>query len=258
MFAWICVDTKSGPRCDVSQPLVLTGIRQDVSSATCVAAMIHFHVNTVRAHPKLFPPVLASQTCFNVPACLGFWNTRFDSWFWDRKSRRLGRSFARLGPCRIFAFVGPPCRKQTLFPVGNVDSRDLHLVHTSVLGLVSVAVFQDKNTFILKASASRSKFSSSRDHARPHRSSFALTTVLTMDARRFQTTFSLSGMGSSLNGSKDIGTGGTDCALIRGSEPVMDAVGTALVGSVRIGHVLHARSDREDRSSDVCHVSDTR
>ena len=41
------------------------------------------------------------------------------------------------------------------------------------------------------------------------------------------------------------------------SEPVMDAVYTAVVGTART-RALDAGSDREDRSSDVCHAGDTR
>ena len=67
--------------------------------------------------------------------------------------------------------------------------------------------------------------------------------LLTMTARRFQRTHLLRGMGSSLNAPKDIGIG------------VMCA---AVVGSVRAGRVPNAGSDREDRSSDVCYVGDTR
>ena len=64
-----------------------------------------------------------------------------------------------------------------------------------------------------KASASRSECYSSRDHTRLPRLSVALTVVLTMNARRFQRTHLLSGMGSSLNASKDVGVGVTDLAL---------------------------------------------
>ena len=52
--------------------------------------------------------------------------------------------------------------------------------------------------------------------------------------------------------------GVADFALTCGLEPVMDAVCAAVVGSARTGSVLDAGSDREDRSSDVCFVGDTR
>ena len=52
--------------------------------------------------------------------------------------------------------------------------------------------------------------------------------------------------------------GVTDLALACGSEPVVDAVGIAVVGSARTGRVHDAGSAREDRSSDECYVGDTR
>ena len=62
----------------------------------------------------------------------------------------------------------------------------------------------------------------------------------------------------SLNASKDIGMGVTDFALACGPEPVVVGVCTAVDGSARTGRVLDAGSAREDRSSDVCDVGDTR
>ena len=53
-----------------------------------------------------------------------------------------------------------------------------------------------------------------RDHTRPLRLSLAHAMILTMTARRFQRTHLLSGMGSPLNASKDIGMGITDLAPI--------------------------------------------
>ena len=52
--------------------------------------------------------------------------------------------------------------------------------------------------------------------------------------------------------------GASDLALTCGSEPVVDAVCTAVVGAARTGRVLDAGSAREDRSSDVCCIGDTR
>ena len=138
-----------------------------------------------------------------------------------RKSRLLRYSLARPGHCRTFVFLGLhaeisgwECGQQRLAP---------HCAQ----------VCRDRWTL--------QNFSSSRDHARPPRSSSALSVVLTMNARRFQRTHLLSGMGSSLNASKGIGTRGTDIALAYGSEPV--------AGSARTGRELDAGSDREDRSS---------
>ena len=87
------------------------------------------------------------------------------------------------------------------------------------------------------------------DHNRPPCLSFAFAMILTMNARQFQRTRLLSGMGYSLNASNDIDTGVSDLAPTGGS--VMDAVCAAVVGSSRTGRVLDAGSDREDRSSGV-------
>ena len=48
-----------------------------------------------------------------------------------------------------------------------------------------------------------------------------------------------------------------DFALTCGSEPVMNAVCTAVVGSARSGRLRDAGSDREGTSSDMCCVGDT-
>ena len=53
-----CVrDTKFGPRYDVTRPLVLTRIRQDVSAGKCVAAMI----SPPRPHSSCSPNVLSAS-----------------------------------------------------------------------------------------------------------------------------------------------------------------------------------------------------
>ena len=84
--------------------------------------------------------------------------------------------------------------------------------------------------------------------------SFALAMVLTMNARRFQRTHPPSGMGSSLNASRDVAIGVID--LTPTSELVIDAGYAAVVGSA-FSCVLDAGSDREDRFFDVCYVGDS-
>ena len=69
--------------------------------------------------------------------------------------------------------------------------------------------------------------------------------ILTMNARRFQRTHPLRGLGDySLNASTDIGMGVIDLALTCGSEPEVDAVFTAVVFSDRTSRVLDAGSGR--------------
>ena len=95
------LDTKFGPRFDVTQPLVLTRIRQDGNDFTSTTThLVLFQMSS--------SSVLPSQTCFIVLTCLGFWNTRVDRGCSAcRKSRLLRRSLARLGPWQIFfVFLG--------------------------------------------------------------------------------------------------------------------------------------------------------
>ena len=63
--------------------------------------------------------------------------------------------------------------------------------------------------------------------------------VPTMNARRFQTTHALSGTGSLLNASKDIGMGNT--GLVPISEPLIDARKTPVVAYLK--QALSARTD---------------
>ena len=131
------------------------------------------------------------------------------------------------------------------------------LAIAGVLGQAGVAMFQVKKHGRPKMFASRSEPCSSRDHTRPAMLSVALAMVLTMNARRFQRTQPFRGMVDyPLNASKDIDMGVIDFAPTCGSEPVVDGVRIAVVGSDRSCHVLDAGSGREDESSDVCCVGE--
>ena len=125
------------------------------------------------------------------------------------------------------------------------------------MGRVDSPVFQDKKHIHPKASTSRSEFCS-------HVTTTALPgylsrlSILTMNARRFQRTHLLRGVGDYvLNASKDTGMVVADLAPTCESEPVVDAVCAAEVGSDRPGRVLDRGSAREDRSSDLSYVGDT-
>ena len=141
------------------------------------------------------------QTCFML-ACLGFWNTRVNrgcgTW---RKSRLLGGTASLgLGPGGWVCVRALPCRKRTLFLVGNVDNRDWHRIGGKCVGTSGRCDVSRQKHVHPKTSASRSEFCSSRDHT----TLSVLAMILTMNARRFQRTHSLSGMGSSLNALKDM------------------------------------------------------
>ena len=90
-----------------------------------------------------------------------------------------------------------PCRKRTLFPISNVDSKDLASYNTKVCW--------DRGTLQFDVHPN------SLDHARPPRLSFAIAMVLTMKARRLQRTHLFRAVGdSSLDASKDIDMGVDD------------------------------------------------
>ena len=237
--------TKLGPRCDVTKHPCShqhsTGRlrrkicrRNDFTSATT-----HFVLSQ-----KLFSPMLPSEC-----------NTRVNRGCRSAENPDSCGTALGLGPGVFFFYVfGSPFRKRTLFLVEDVDSQDVHRIAPKCVWTSQVSGQKHVHP---KASASRSEFDSSRDHTRPLRLSFALAMILTMNTRRLQRTHPWSGMGSSLEASKDIGNGVTDFALTCGSETVVDAVCTAVVGSARTGRVHVAGSDRKDRSSDVCYVGDT-
>ena len=152
--------------------------------------------------PKLFPPVLPSQTCFTVLTCFGFWNTRvMHGCGTCRRCRLLRESFARPG---LGGFVLLDHRTESercfWFETWTIARKCAWTGCCSVSGQKQVHP---------KASTSRSKFRSSALLVCLSR----FVIVLTMNARRFQRTHPLSGMGSSLDASKDIGLGGTDLAF---------------------------------------------
>ena len=164
-------DTKFGPKYDVTKPLVLTRIRQHVST---------LHDNTLRALPQLFPPVLPSQTRFIVLACLGFWSTHvIHGCGTYRKSKVLQHSLARFGPWRMFQVKNMVIQKL---------SHHASCFARKCAGTDGRCSVSKQKHVHQSASASRSEFRSSRDHARPPKLSFALAMFFTMNARRFQKT----------------------------------------------------------------------
>ena len=116
------------------------------------------------------------------------------------------------GPGGLSRFFGSQYRERTFLLVGNVDSRGLHRIARRCAWTSRCCSVSGQKHGHPKTSASRSKLRSSRDHTRPPKLSFALASVLTMNARRFQRTHPLSEMGPALNASKDIDMGVTDSA----------------------------------------------
>ena len=182
------LDTKFGPRYDLTNPLVLTRIRQDVSAGKVTGMITHF---------VLFPnlsPVLPSQTCIIVLASLGFCNTRVIRGCGTcRKSTPLRHRLARPGPWRILVFLDHDAGSERSFWLGTGTTEIYTVLLAGVSEQVDVAVCQDK-----KASKGF-RITLSRDHTRSRHLSFALAIFLIMKARRYQRTHPLRGMASSLD-----------------------------------------------------------
>ena len=208
----------------------------------------------------IFPLVRPSKTCFIVLACRGFWKTRLIRVLWDvPKKIQTPAAQPRTGwALADFCILGSPCRKRTFLLVGNADSRDSHRIARICAGTDGRCSVSGRKKFTLQSSLSRSDRFSSRDNTRAPKMSFALAMTLTMNARRFQRTHTLTGMRSSLSTSKDTGMGNIYIAHICASESMMDAVRVTVVGSACAGLELDAGSGHNGRSSNVCSVGDTR
>ena len=167
----------------MTKPFVLTRIRQDVSTGKCVGAM----TSPPRQHSSCSSTVIAATIAHLLHRSRLPWILEHtcDSWLWDvtKKRSTCGTAWHGRGAGGFFCIFGSPCRKRTLFPVGNVDRRDLHRVARRVCW--------DRRTLPCNWTTTRSSrnirvtlkvfiFTSSL------RFSFVLATVLTMNARRFQ------------------------------------------------------------------------
>ena len=208
------LDTKFGARYDASQRLVLTRIRQDISAGKRIAGMISPPRQHTSCSPKVISPSAATAHLFHRARRPWILEHPCDSWFWDvPKIQTLATQPRTAWAPADSCILGSPCSKRTFFLVGTP----------------------------------RSECFSSGNHTRHPRLFFALAMVLTMNAR-FQRTHPLSGVGSSLNASKEIGMGVTDLTPI--SEPVTAGGYTAVVGSA-CPCVFGAGSDYKDGSSDL-------
>ena len=154
-----------------------------------------------------------------------------------------------------FCVLESPCRKRTLFLVGNVDNSDLHCIARKCHGTGGCCSVSGQKHVHFNASGRRSDLCSSCHHTRPPRLSFALAMVLSMNARRFQRPHPLRGAGTSTSASNDFGTGIIDTVLTCGSEPRMGAV-LSTNGWLCLRWFRTRR--RWSRASDECTVGDTR
>ena len=169
------------------------------------------------------------------------------------KLRHLRRCLPRPGSCWILRFWDRRGDNGKFFCTGHVDRWDFaQICSPNVLELVGHCNASRRTPYQCLLLPAQTHFPLMNSPVLPD---FSLTLVmfLAMTVRRFQRTHPWSGTCYSLDASKGIGIGVTDLALVD-RQLVVDAVRTAVVGSSRTG-VRDASPDREDRSSDVCHVS---
>ena len=135
----LVLDTMFGHRNDVTQPLVLTRIRQDVSSGKCVAGMVSDC--TLRALPKSIPPVLPSPARFVVSHPLDSGTPvlmRGCGTF--QKSKLVQQCLARPGHWRIFESLDLHSGNARFFRLEMWTPWICIVFHEHVLGLVDIAV----------------------------------------------------------------------------------------------------------------------
>ena len=120
-----------------------------------------------------------------------------DSWFWDtlRNPDSCGAASHGLIPFQFLYFLGLHAENEHDFRLEMLTAEIWHRIARKCAGTGGRWSVSGQKHVHPKASASRSDCCSSRDHTRPHRLSFALSAVLTMNARRFLRTHSLSAMG---------------------------------------------------------------
>ena len=128
------LDTQCGARQDVTQPFILTRIRQDASAGKCVAAV----TSPPRQHTSCASQVLsasASVADLRHLARMSWIPEHCDSWFWDvPKIQTLVAQRRTAWPCRNF-FLGGPC-----FWLGMWTAEIRSMLLAGVLGEEDVAV----------------------------------------------------------------------------------------------------------------------
>ena len=157
------MDTKFVSWFDVTQPIVLSRIRQDVSVGKCVARKISLPRVHTSCSSKVISATASIASLLHRVRMPWILEHTCGSWLWDvlKNPARPCTAWA-LADCCVF---GSPCRKRTLCLVGNDDSIDLHGGARQCWDWWTLHCDGTKHVQP-KVSASRSKFSSSRDHAR--------------------------------------------------------------------------------------------
>ena len=140
-------DTKSGLRCYVTQSLVITRIRQDVSAGKCVAGMLSPPRQNTWCSSTVMSASDAIASLLRRARMPWIFEYPCDSWLWD------------VPKINVF---GSPCRKRTLFLIGTVDSRGLHRIARKSAWTGGRCSVTGQKHVHPKKSASRSKLSFSR------------------------------------------------------------------------------------------------
>ena len=157
------LDSKFGPRYDVTQPLVLTRIRQDVSAGTCFAGMI----SPPRQHTSCSLKVISASAIANLlnSARMLLMNTCVNRGCGTCRKSRCGTSHGLGTSGCVF---GSPSGSEHRFWSGTwtIDICTVLLVGVLEQVIVAVCVCVWTKHVHPKASASRSEFCSSRDHTR--------------------------------------------------------------------------------------------
>ena len=141
------LDTKFVPRCDVTQPLVLTGIRQDISARKCVARMI----SPPRQHTSCSSKVISASASIDnllhrarMPWIL---EHPCDSWLCDVPEIQTLAPQPRTAWALAFFYVFLDHRagSERCFWLGTWKAGICTVLLASVLGQVDVVELQDKN-----------------------------------------------------------------------------------------------------------------
>ena len=111
------LDTKFGPRYDVTQPLVLTRIRQDVSAGKCVSGMISLPRQRTSSSSKVISATASIATLLHRARMPWILEHPCDSWLWGRAENpnSCGTASHDLGPCGFLFFLAQSTESERCF-----------------------------------------------------------------------------------------------------------------------------------------------
>ena len=121
------LDTEFGPRCDLTNLLVLTRSQQDVSSRKCVAAMISLpRLHTSRS--SQVTSAFASIALLDSGTPVRFMIVG------SAETANYCRTASHCLALADFCILGSTCRMRTLSLMGSVDGRDRHRIARKCAG----------------------------------------------------------------------------------------------------------------------------